>query len=151
MILDEHTEFCDATAITGIGGATTLIGDVIDLGTVPRDVGQGRPLFLQFSVDTAFAGGPSNQFILASDSQATIATSGAESRHYTSDVFVTADLIRGFKLAIPLPAGDAAASREGYERYLGILGVGVGTHTAGAIDAFLTPDAALWRSYADAI
>ena len=149
MILDEHTEFCDAVAITGIGGATTLIGDVIDLGTVARDVGQGRPLFLQFSVDTAFAGGTSNQFILASDSDAAITTNGTETRHYLSDIFVTATMIAGFTWGVALPFGGVEGTGT-YEQFLGILNVDVGTQTTGNINAFLTYDPHGWRSYPDA-
>ena len=149
MILDTLGEFCDATAITGIGGATTLIGDVIDLGTVARDVGQGRPIFLQFSVDTAFAGGTSNQFILASDSTATIATTGAETRHYLSDVFVTATMIQGFTWGFALPFGGVEGTGT-YERFLGILNVDVGTQTTGNINAFLTFDPHGSTSYPDA-
>ena len=149
MILDTLGEFCDAVAITGIGGATTLIGDVIDLGTVPRDIGQGRQVYLQFSVDTAFAGGTSNQFILASDSVAGIATTGAETRHYLSDIFVTATMIAGFTWGIALPFGGVEGTGT-YEQFLGILNVDVGTQTTGNINAFLTFDPHGWTSYPDA-
>ena len=149
MILDTLTEFCDATAITGMGGATTLIGDVIDLGAVARDVGQGRPLFLQFSVDTAFAGGTSNQFILASDGQEAITTTGAETRHYISDVFVTATMIAGFTWGFALPFGGVEGTGT-YEQFLGILNVDLGTQTTGNINAFLTYDPHGWTAYPDA-
>ena len=149
MILDTLTEFCDAVAITGMGAATTLIGDVIDLGTVARDVGQGRPIFLQFSVDTAFAGGTSNQFILASDSTAAISTDGTETRHFLSDIFVTATMIAGFTFGFALPFGGVEGTGT-YERFLGILNVDVGTQTTGSINAFLTYDPHGWTAYPDA-
>ena len=149
MILDERSEFCDAVAITGIGGATTLIGDVMDLGAVPVDIGQGIPIFLQISVDTAFAGGTSNQFILASDSTAAITTNGTETRHWLSDIFVTATMIAGFTFGFALPFGGVEGTGT-YERFLGILNVDVGTQTTGNINAFLTLDPHGWRAYPDA-
>ena len=149
MMLDERAEFCDATAITGIGGATTLIGDVMDLGTVARDIGQGQPVYLQISVDTAFAGGTSNQFILASDSTAAISTDGTETRHWLSDIFVTATMIAGFTFGFALPFGGVEGTGT-YERFLGILNVDVGTQTTGAVNAFLTIDPHGWTAYPDA-
>lgn len=148
MWMDERAEFADATAIT-LGAGTNLIGDVMDLGTA-RDIGQGHPTYLVIQVSTAFAGGTAMQFVLASDAQAAITTDGTESRHYLSDVFVDADLVVGFEIVVPLPMGDVANSVTPYERYLGVLGVGTGTHTAGAVNAFLTPDPKGWRSYPDA-
>ena len=149
MWLDERAEFCDAVAITGIGGATTLIGDVMDLGTVARDIGQGHPVYLVMSVDTAFAGGTSNQFILASDSTAAISTDGTETRHWLSDIFVTATLIAGFTFGFALPFGGVEGTGT-YERFLGILNVDVGTQTTGNVNAFLTNDPHGWTSYPDA-
>ena len=150
MIMDENAEFADAVAVPTGGAATTLVGDVMDLGIVNRDIGQGKPLYLVLNVDTAIAGGTAVQFVLASDSQAAISTDGSESRHFLSDVFAVADLIQGFQIVVALPMGDVAASVTPYERYLGILVVGTGTQTAGAINAFLTLDPAGWRGYPDA-
>ncbi len=149
MLMDKNNEFADAEAVSTGGSGTSLIGDVIDLGTV-RDIGQGKPLYLVLQVATAFVGGTSFQFVLASDAQAAITTGGSETRHYQSDVFVVADMIAGFTMTIPLPMGDVADSKTPYERYLGILGVSVGTHSAGAINAFLTLDPYGWRAYPDA-
>ena len=148
MILDERAEFADATALDTSGSATNLIGDVMDLGSV-RDIGQGKPTYLVIQVTTAVVGGTSVQFVLASDAQAAITTGGTETRHYLSDVFLVGDLIVGFTMVIPLPMGDVAASVTPYERYLGVLQVSVGTHTAGAVNAFLTLDPHGWRAYPD--
>lgn len=150
MWLDERLELADAVEIT-FGSGSNLIGDVLDLGAAPRDVGQGQPMYLVLMVGTAFASGTSMQFILASDSVAGLAVDGSETRHYTSDVFTDAQLTAGFKLVIPLPMGDTARGEDtaGYERFLGIIGVGVGTHTAGTINAFLTSDPSGWTSYPD--
>ncbi len=66
-------------------------------------------------------------------------------------MFEVADLIQGFQIVVALPMGDVANSVTPYERYLGILAVGTGTQSAGAINAFLTLDPAGWRAYPDAI
>ena len=79
-----------------------------------------------------------------------LATDGSETRHFLSDVFAVADLIAGFSFGVALPFGDVANSVTPYEQFLGILGVGVGTHSAGSIDAFLTLDPRGSRSYPDA-
>lgn len=149
MWIDERAEFADAEGIT-FGAGTNLIGDVMDLGD-SRDVGAGNPIYLVIQVTTAFAGGTSMQFVLASDAQAAIATSGAETRHYASDVFTDAQLTAGLTFSVSLPMGDTARGEDtiGYERYLGVLGIGVGTHTAGAINAFLSPDPVGWVAYPD--
>ena len=91
------------------------------------------------------------QFVLASDSGAAIATDGSETRHNVTDVFTVAQLTAGFSMSVALSAGDTARGEDtvGYERYLGILGIGVGTHTAGAINAFLSPDPVGYAMYPD--
>ncbi len=151
MILDERTRFANAVAIT-LGAGTNLIGDQVDLEQV-RDIGAGKPsLYMVFQVTTAFAGGTSFQFVIASDAQAAITTDGTETRHYTSQAIADADLVLGFTMAIPLPTGDVAAGVTPYQRFLGVLGIGLGTHTAGAISAFLTLDPpSTARSYPDAL
>ena len=150
MILDERFQFASGVAVSTGGAATTLLGDVVDLGTGNRDIGQGHPTYLALQVSTAIAGGTALQFILASDSQAAISTDGSESRHHLSDVYLVADLIAGFRQGYALPFGDVANSVTPYERYLGVLVVGTGTQTAGALNAFLTTDPFGWRSYPDA-
>lgn len=147
MLLDERSEFADAVEIT-LGAGTNLIGDVMDVGG-GEDIGQGRPVYLVVQVTTAFAGGTAVQFVLASDAQATITTDGTESRHYLSDIYLDAELIVGFEIAIALPMGSISGSATSYERYLGILGVGTGTHTAGSINAFLALDPHGTRAYPD--
>ena len=136
MLLDSLAQFATAEEIT-FGAGTNLIGDVIDLSVV-RDIGDGTPIWMVFQVATAFASGTSFQFIIASDSQAAIATNGAESRHYLSDVFLTAELTQGFQIGVALPLGDVSGGITPYERFLGVLGVGVGTHDAGNVNIFLT-------------
>ncbi len=140
MWIDERTRFANAVDVAAAAG-TNLIGDVVDTGD-PRDLGVEGP-YLTIQVTTAFAGGTSCQFVLASDAQAALTADGNETRHFASDVFTDAQLTAGFSLSIKLPSGDTAQGEDtiGYERYLGIETITLGTHTAGAISAFLTPDA----------
>lgn len=151
MWMDERAEFCDATAISPAQDSTALLGDVMDL-SVNRDIGQGHPMYLVIQVTTAFAGGTSYQFVLASDSAAAIAVDGTETRHFATDVYTQAQMTAGFTATWALPMGDTARGEDtaGYERFLGILLVDVGSSTAGAINAFLTPDPYGWTSYPDA-
>ena len=151
MWMDERAEFCDSTAISPAQDSTALLGDVMDL-TTNRDIGQGHPMYLVLQVTTAFAGGTSYQFHLASDSTAAISTDGSETRHFSTDVYTEAQMTAGFTAVWALPMGDTARGEDtaGYERYLGILLTDVGSSTAGAINAFLTPDPYGWTSYPDA-
>lgn len=151
MILDERSEFCDATSVAAAAG-TALVGDVIDLQATGIDLGE-VDLWLIIQCTTAIiTGGTAGtvQFALASDAQAAIATDGSATVHYLTGEFVTDDaalndLNIGDEIAaVKLPAGD-------YERYLGILVItGTTTSTAGAINAFLTPNRAKVKHYADA-
>lgn len=153
MIMDERTEFADAVSVAAVAG-TALIGDVIDLGSVARDIGNGREVFFVITVDTSIiTGGTAGtiQFILASDAQAAIAVDGSATAHFTSKEFVTDDAALN-----DLDAGDVAVCvalpLEGveYERYLGVLCViGTTTVTAGKINAFLTLDPIKWKAYAE--
>lgn len=145
-ILDERTEFADAASVAAAAG-TALIGDVIDLGAVHRDIGSGQRLFFAITVDTEIiTGGAAGtiKFQLASDAQAAIATDGSASIHYDTGTFVTDDsaandaqMNAGSVICcVPIP-------NEGrvYERYLGVLAViAITTVTAGKINAFLTFD-----------
>ena len=144
MILDERTEFCDATsAILNIGNA--IIGDVVDLGATPtlRDIGNGEPLYLVIQVTTAFVGATATiQFQLASDSTANLATS--KTVHYDTGAIAVASYIAGFTKVVALPMEVT------YERYLGLWEtVATANVTAGAINAFLTHDVAKWAAYDD--
>lgn len=151
MILDERTEFADATALnTGVAGSY-LIGDVVDLKgptTEPnttKDM-EGSDLYLVIQVDTAVTSGGAGTaaFSLASDAQAAIAVDGTQSEHFRTKAFALAEMTAGAILAcVKLPRGN-------YERYLGIVQTtAVAALTAGKINAFLTADPAIWRAYAD--
>lgn len=152
MILDERTEFADATALNTGAAGTYNIGDVVDTrgsaGVNPnptRDLGVSADLWLVARVAvTATSGGSATlRLRLVSDDTATPDTSTA-TVHYESPAIPVASLVAGTTIAaIKLPSGS-------YERYLGIQQItGTAAFTAGAIDAFLTNDPNLWRHYAD--
>lgn len=147
MILDETLTFAEALAVNA-AASTALVGDVIDLGSPPGDLGVGQPMHLVIDVTTAFAsaGAAVVQFVLASDAQAVITTNGTETRHLISDAFAYTELTAGRRIIIRLPSGY-----PNYERYLGLLVITSGaTTTAGSISASLVLDAQNWRAYPDA-
>lgn len=146
MILDERTEFADAVSVAAAAG-TALIGDVYDLGSINRDIGQPEHLFFTISVDTEIvtaAAAGTIKFQLVSDAQAAIATDGTATVHWDSGTLVTGVAASNDPL---LNAGSVLAQislpMQGklYERYLGVLCItATTTTTAGAISAYLTPD-----------
>lgn len=153
MIIDKRTEFADAVSVAAAAG-TANIGNQIDI-SVARDVGNGKTTYVVITCDTSIiTGGVAGtiQFQLVSDDSASIATDGSQSVHWVSPEFVTDD-----DALNDLDAGDVVAvftlPLEGsvpYERFLGIQAVvGTTTVTAGAISAFLTPDAHGWKAYPD--
>ena len=66
MILDERTEFADAVAVAGVA-ATYNVGDVVDLGSVVRDIGNGQMAYMVIQVETAPAGADTCSFQIVSD------------------------------------------------------------------------------------
>lgn len=146
MIMDERLEFADAVSVAAAAG-TALIGDVIPLGSVHRDMGQGQPIYFVITVDTEIITGGSAgtiEFRLVSDAQAAIATDGTATVHYASGTLVTDDSAANdaklnagsVVVAIPLPLEGNV-----YEAFLGVLCVtATTTTTAGKINAFLTLD-----------
>jgi hypothetical protein len=150
MILDERTEFADATALNTGGAGTYNVGDVIDTRAASIDPNvtkdhEGSEMYLVIRVATTATSGGSatGAFRLVSDAVATPDTSTA-TVHYTSGAIPVASLTAGATIAaVRLPSGS-------YERYIGVQQItAVAAFTAGAIDAFLTADPALWRAYAD--
>jgi hypothetical protein len=145
MILDETTEFADATNCFA-DGATILVGDQIDLGAAAVNPGRGQQMYLVIQVTTAAAGGTSINLQLASDATASIATDGSATVHWQTGAIAVAAFTLGRTWIVPLPQGS-----PDYERYLGVLAVSAGTVTAGAINAFLTWDPQNWHDYPDAV
>lgn len=136
MILDDFLEFADAASVVQTGTGVANIGNVIDLTTV-RDVGEGKPMYLVIQVTTDLAGGSTVHFQLASDSSATLATSG-QSIHVRSATYTDTTLDQGEAIVLPIPPMGYGAPIQ-YERYLGVQMVtATATLTAGAVNAFLT-------------
>jgi len=155
MIMDERNEFADAVSVAAAAG-TALIGDVIDLGSVARDIGNGEPMYLIITTATEIITGGSAgtlKFQLVSDAQAAIAVDGSATVHIDTGTFVTDDAAvnatqfnaGGVICCIALPLQGNV-----YERYLGILAItATTTTTAGAINAFLSPTPIGWKAYAE--
>ena len=155
MWLDERLEFADATALDTSGTDTDLVGDVIDMGSAGRDIGQGQPVYFVVQITTAPTSGGSAtlQFSVASDAVAAIATNGNQTIHFLSDAIAIATLTIGWTGVWALPMADTVQGEDtaGYERYLGFQTVtGTAALTAGNANAFLTLDAYGWNSYPDA-
>lgn len=144
MILDRLAEFCDATAVP-LATGTKALGSNLDLGATVRDIGQGQPVYLVITVDTAFTSGGSAtvQFQLVSDAQDPPAGDGTETIHIETQDFPVATLVQGYQIAHPLPMGDLD-----YERYIGVQAiVATAALTAGKINAFLTCEPGIYRTY----
>lgn len=152
MILDERTEFCDATALNTGGAASYLVGDVIDLGATPttQDLNGGadQELYFVVQIDTSVTSGGSGTyaFKLCSDAQAAIAVDGTQSIHFATALIAKATLVAGYRVcAVALPMGV-------YERYLGVVQeTAVAAATAGKLNAFLTPNPGKFLSYPNAV
>lgn len=145
MILDERTEFCDATALNTGGAASYLLGDVYDTGNDGLNDVECLYLVIQVSTTATSGGSATAQFHLCSDAQAAIAVNGSATYHWSSPAIPVASLVAGTYIArVQLPKGT-------YERYLGILQTtGTAAFTAGAINAFLTPNVTTYKSFPQA-
>ena len=152
-IVDKLGEFCDAVALNTGGAGTYLIGSQIDLGLAGRDVGNGEPVYLVITVDTAIeaAGAGTVTFKLASDDSASISTTTSTIHLQTSAIATstttdTTTLVAGTVLFVgALPQHASGAT---YERYLGILQTtATQAITAGKINAYLTKEPPQWIAY----
>lgn len=135
MILDERTEFCDATALNTGGAGSYLLGDQIDTGGDGINDVSGMFLVIQVETTATSGGSATGQFHLCSDAAAAIATDGSATYHFSTAAIAVASLTAGTYVArVALPKGT-------YERYVGILQTtAVAAFTAGKINAFLTQD-----------
>ena len=145
MVLDERNEFADATALNTGGAGSYLVGDVIDTGNDGLNDVEQLYLVIQVSTTATSGGSATVAFHLASDAQAAIATDGTATYHWSSPAIAVASLTAGTYIArVELPKGT-------YERYVGILQTtAVAALTAGAINAFLTPNINTYRTFAQA-
>ena len=146
MILDTNLTFIDKTDVFSATGAN-LVGDVVDLDSTGRDFLD--TLYFVVQITTSFVGASAQvQFVLASDAQAAITTTGAETRHILTEFRNASELLAGQTFIVPLPGG----SLQRAERYMGVITNTVtAATTAGAISAFLVNDPQNWAAYADAV
>ena len=157
MILDQNLRLGSTGAITS---ATTYITgtsgtpDVVDLqsstaysatasgtlytvgqGTQNRDIGEGRDLYVMFTVTTALAGGTNGTFQVVASSSSTLASGNI----VVGEVgpITTANLAAGRQVAVKISPQQIAAAGL---RYLGAQVVTVGVHSAGVISADIVMD-----------
>lgn len=151
MIMDERLEFADATSVA-LAAGTTVLGDVVDLGT--DGVNDVEGMYLVINTDTeVITGGAAGtiQFYLVSDSLNTLGAGVLASctQHAASALLVTDDSAAN---STALNAGEnilvVALPKGQYERYLGVLvTVGTTTVTAGKVNAFLTRNPPTWKAF----
>ena len=127
MILDKLLRFSNAQAVT----VTAVSTDKADL-TVARDIGEGEPLYVNFALGTAFAGGTSTAF------EVVVADDAALSTNVTvigsSGALLTAALTLGKTIVVALNPLVASVGK----RYIGTRYTVVGTNTTGTVTADLT-------------
>lgn len=146
MLIDRRTTMCDAAAI-GVSTGRRALGDAIDLQSL-RDIGADANVFLVVQMaTTATSGGAATlQIELVTDAQDPPLVDGSATEHITSMTFPLASLTAGAELIkMLLPPEMPGAT---YERYLSIIAnVGTAAFTAGSINAFLTLQPPVHRSY----
>ena len=149
MWVDDNLEFADATSVGTPNNSTVNVGDFLNKGTV-RDIGNGEPVYLVIQVTTAIisGGAATVAFLLVSDATTTIAVNGTATKHAETKAFPVADLIAGFQVVIPLPPEE-----PDWEQYVGVQVKETASQalTGGNINAFLTLNPAVHKSYADAV
>ena len=148
MILDERTEFADATPLALSAGVVN-IGDQIPLSVARNISAPGNvPLYLVIQVTTAITGGGTGvTFQLVSDSVNPPAVDGSATVHWASKSIPAANLLKDTVVAVvPIPGEPPA-----YETILGLQVNGQAAPAGGAINAFLTPNPKQWKAYPDAL
>lgn len=123
MITDQLLRVSEDQAVT----TTAVSTNTIDLG-VARDIGEGKELFMNFAVTTAFAGGTSVKFEIVSSAAANLAPATVIG---SSDAIATADLAAGKNVAVGINPQIASNGQQ----YLGARYTVVGTMSAGKVTA----------------
>lgn len=129
-MLDANLVFSDGQAVT-VSAAST---NKLDLGAYRGYVGQGDDLVINVVVDTAFANATSMKAAL----QGCDTEGGSYEDVVVGPVIAEAGLVKGkTMLCVTLPKKMfMAAGNE--MRYFQVYYTVVGTHNAGAVNAFLT-------------
>lgn len=123
MITDKLLRVSEDQAVT----TTAVSTNTIDLG-VARDMGEGKELFMNFAVTTAFAGGTSIKFEVISSASANLASPTVIG---SSDAIITADLGAGKNVAVGINPQIASTGQQ----YLGARYTVSGTMSAGKVTA----------------
>lgn len=141
MFLDDLLKFSDSQALT----ATALSTNVIDIGSVDRNIGQGEPLAVVVVVEVAAdqtTGDEDYQFDVenASDAGITTARKLLARRVFESGTpaapLEDADLlVAGARIVLPIPAGGLAEA----ERYIAVRYTLAGTTPTITVSAYLMP------------
>ena len=135
MYIDKELQFSDAQALAATGAST----NVIDLGS-DANIGQGRPMYIVVSCDTALAGtSPTLDVALQTDDNEAFASAV----DIVSGVQKTA-MVQGDKIVLAVPNQN--------DRYLRINYTLGGTTPTVSVTSWLTDQAPeQWQAVADAI
>lgn len=128
MITDKTLRVSTDQAVT----TTAVSTDTIDL-SIARDMGEGHPLYANFAVTTAFAGGTSIKFEVISSASAALSSPTVIG---SSDAVVTASLTLGANFAVRVNPQIASKGQQ----YLGVRYTVSGTYTAGTVTADFVTD-----------
>lgn len=140
MYIDAQLLFSDAQAITADATST----NVVDLSQASRNMGDGEPLAVVFTVDVAAdstTGDETYEFEIHTDDNAALSSS----TQVVASVIAAAALTAGSQHVIVLPPNYA------FERYLGVKYDVGGTTPTITVTAFLQPLSMVqkYKSYAD--
>ena len=123
MITDKLLRVSEDQAVT----TTAVSTNTVDLG-VARDIGEGKDLYMNFAVTTAFAGGTSVKFEVISSASANLASPTVIG---SSDAITTANLGAGKNVAVRVNPQIASNGQQ----YFGARYTVVGTMSAGKVTA----------------
>ena len=123
MITDSLLRVSEDQAVT----STAVSTNTIDL-VVARDIGEGTPLYMNFAVTTAMAGGTSIKFEVITSASANL---GSPTVIGSSDAILTAALTEGKNVVVRLNPEIAGKG----QRYLGARYTVSGTYSSGKITA----------------
>ena len=135
MITDKLLRVSEDQALT----TTAFSTDTIDL-LQARDIGEGTPLYMNFAVTTALAGGTSVKFEVVVSDNANLSSPTVIG---SSDAVLTAALVAGKNVVVrlnPLIAEKGA-------RYLGARYTISGTYTSGKVTADIVETIGDGRKY----
>ena len=135
MITDALLRVSEDQALT----TTAVSTDTIDL-VVARDIGEGTPLYMNFAVTTALAGGTSVKFEVITSAAAALTSPTVIG---SSDAILTAALTAGKNVVVRLNPEIAGKAQQ----YLGARYTVAGTNTGGKLTADIVETIGDGRKY----